>query len=353
MGATLALSNALQESIGNVKLEIQTILKIVVSLVALAVVVLVLRGVDLAVAWGTLRMASPIALALALAAQAFGIYLRLVRWREMLRPSKLVPIRGLVSPLLIYCMMSNVTLSGLGVVPRVYLVNRRTGVESGFIVGTWLQEYLLDVTALLLWAVVGPFLVNAPPQFRQIQMALAAPLLALLVIDIAVWRRAFFLVGFLKRRGWWDAIATRLPGNAGAHLNGVADGLTASLCQPRNGWRVILATVAIWAAEPLQFWFLIRSLTADFGVLEMATVMSYIYVVTGLPSVPGFIGTLEASTVSIIVSLGGSQALALSYAVLVRVLFLGPTTAAGLLLAWREGWSVRGLLTGKGATYSS
>jgi uncharacterized membrane protein YbhN (UPF0104 family) len=75
--------------------------------------------------------------------------------------------------------------------------------------------------------------------------------------------------------------------------------------------------------------------------------MAYTYLVVGVPSVPGFIGTLVVSTVGLLLALGAAQALALAYVVLLRIFFTGPTTIVGLILASREGWNLRGIFRGK------
>jgi uncharacterized protein (TIRG00374 family) len=244
-------------------------------------------------------------------------------------------------------MVGNVTVTGVGAVPRVYLVNRRTGIDGGFLAGTLAQEYLADATALLFWAVTVPFLLQLPPEFRQIQMLLAIPLVLLLLGFVVIWRRGGFLLTILKRQSWWNAALRRLPGSTDQHINGFGDGLTASFQHARTGWAVVVLTLIQWAAEGLIFWILLLALGGQLRFWDTSAVMAYTYLVVGVPSVPGFVGTLEVSTVGLLLALGAIQALALAYVVLLRVFFTGPTTIVGLILASRAGWNLRGLLRGK------
>lgn len=322
------------------KIRIQTVVKIVVSLAAIGIVIIVLRGVDLGRALGIILGANLAILALVLLVQAASIFLRLVRWKYQLLPAQDVPLSVLISPLLVSFAVGNVTVTGVGVVPRSYLLARRTGIDGAFAAGTWFQEYVLDATAVVIWAVVVPFVVTLPPAFRQVQIVLLPLLAILFLVCLAFWRCSSILVELLKRLDVWERILSLLPDWVARRRDAFSQGLCAAFAYPGARVVVPLATMIIWAIEALIFWLLLLSLGIPFDYLEASAIMAFTHVVIGVPSVPGFIGTLEVATVGMVLALGGDQAGALAYVVLLRLFFTGPSTLLGVFFAWREGWRI-------------
>jgi uncharacterized protein (TIRG00374 family) len=257
--------------------------------------------------------------------------------------------------LLISFAVGNVTVTGVGAIPRVELLHRRSGLSRAFIVGTWLLENVFDLTILLLWAVLVPFAITLPQseglgQFLRIHLFLVLPLMLMIIMLVALWRQQSIAIALLKRLGVWEKTINRLPWQMGKHLDGIGDGLTASL---RNIWTCSgawLTTATIWVLEATMFWLLMLSLKIDLNILEASMVTVYTHLVIGIPSVPGFFGTLELSTASLLLMLGGNSAAALAYVILLRVFFIGPTTLAGIIAAAREGWNMRALVPGTGDT---
>jgi uncharacterized protein (TIRG00374 family) len=314
------------------------VVRVVISLAAIAIVVFVLRDVDLGRVLGTLLKANPVLLVLVLVAQAVGVALRLVRWRYMLWPAKKVPLVTLLSPLLISYAVANVTVNVVAAVPRVYLLNRRTGLEGAFIAGTLAQEYFLDTAAVVFWAAAVPFVVDLPSPFHQVELVLVPVAIVLLLVGLALWRRSSVLIALLQRLGLWDRLLRLLPALIGQQIEGFGDGLSATFGHRGTFISVTGLTVAIWANEALIFWLLLQSLGISFDYLQASAVMAFTHVITGIPSVPGFVGTLEAVVITLVLALGGEAAAALAYAVLLHLFFIGPTTVVGLFFAWREGW---------------
>lgn len=320
-----------------------------VSLLAIGIVFFVLRGVDIRQAGAILLTANLAFLVAVLFAQAISMAFRLVRWRFLLRPAKDVSLGTLVSPLLISYAVGNVTVTGVGGVPRILLLNRRSGIDKGFIAGTWVQEYLLDATAIMLWVAAVPMLVSLPTGFHQAQ-AVAGVCFGVLVAanGFLWWRGGKPTTGLPMGPGLQARIEKRLPNWVTTELNAFGEGLSAALRDPRCLTGAALTTALVWATEVAVFWLMLLSLNIPFGYLQASAVAVFTYLVTGVPAVPGFIGTLELSTVSLVLALGGEQAMALAYAVLLRLFFIGPVTVVGGLLAWREGWRIAKLDGGGG-----
>ncbi|MCL5264035.1 MAG: flippase-like domain-containing protein [Chloroflexi bacterium] len=319
------------------KVNLQTIAKVIVTFAAFIILFLVLRGVNVSLALRILISANPFALVAVIFLEAVSITLRLVRWKYMLLPTRKVPVMTLVTPLLVSFAVGNLTVTGVGAVPRIYLLNRHTGINPGFIAGTIAQEYVVDATALVFWAATVPFLVRLPREFHFAQLLLILPLTLLLLANFALWRRESVLIDLLVRLGLWFRILSILPNFVRQNLDSFGDGLSAAFAYPVTLTVVGLATALIWAVEALTFWLLLLSLGIPFTYLQASAIMAFVEVIIGLPSLPGFVGTLEAATASLVVALGGARESALAYALLLHVFVVVPTTLAGALLAWRAG----------------
>ncbi len=317
--------------------RLQTIIRIVVGLAALAIVVFALRGVDLQQALSILLSANLAFLVATLVVQAVNMTLRLLRWRFLLMPVQHVPLRTLVSPLLISFAVGNVTFTGAGAVPRVYITARRTGLDGGFIAGTVVEEFLLDATAVILWATLVPFVVSLPPQFRTLQIIFAFPLVLLLLTGLAAVRRQSLVIGLLVRTGLWQRIVGLLPSWISDNLDTLGYGMSAAVAQRRTLIAAVATTVAVWLTEAVVFWLLLLSLSIPFSYLEATAVTAYTNAAISIVVVPGFVGTLEVSSVGLVLALGGTQAAALAFAVLLRVFLIAPSTLLGAFFAWREG----------------
>ncbi|MGQ9674834.1 MAG: lysylphosphatidylglycerol synthase transmembrane domain-containing protein [Chloroflexota bacterium] len=316
--------------------RLQSVIKILVALAALGIVVIALRGVDLQQALSILISANIAFLLLTVVFQAINLTVRLYRWKYLLLPTRDIPLGTLVSPLFIAFAVGNLAITGAGAVPRIYILNRRTGVDGGFIAGTLAQEAFLDAGAVILWAAIVPFVVDLPPAFRTVQALLILPLGLLFFIELAVWRRRSLLVDTLKRQGLWERVLGFLPALARENLDTFGHGLSDAFAQPKTLAAVVGSTLLIWITEAFIFWMLALSLTIPFSYLQASAVTAYTNAAIGIIVVPGFVGTLEASAVSLTLALGGTQAAALAYTVLLRVFVVGPSTLLGAFFAWRE-----------------
>jgi uncharacterized protein (TIRG00374 family) len=322
----------------DVRAHLQTILRIALSLALLGLVALTLRGVDLREALTILLSANSFFLALTLFVQGGTLVLRTIRWKYALLPAQDIPTLKLFPPLLISFAVGNVTVSGVGAIPRVYLVNRHRGVNQGFIVGTIFQELLLDATTVFLWALVVPFLVPLPSQFHVIQLLLILPVLLILFIDLAMIRHESLLVRLLVRLGLWKRAIRALPKWASDNIDTVGLGMGAAFAYRKTTVALVATTVTIWIMEGFIFWLLALSLMIPFSYLQATAATAYTSAVISIIVVPGFLGTLELSSVGLVLSLGGTAAAAVAYTVLLRVFLIGPSTILGLFFAWREGF---------------
>jgi uncharacterized protein (TIRG00374 family) len=316
----------------------QNLIKIAVSAVALGLLILVLRDVNLSQAFAILLRTNIWILLLTLPLQALTIIIRLVRWKYQLLPFKSVSIWTLFSPLLISYAVGNITVTAIGAVPRVYLLNRRTGIDTGAATGTFIQEYYLDATAVVLWAVMVPFFVPLPAEFAQLQVFLAIILIGILAIGVAIVRRSSLTITVLEKQGLWSRGQSLVPAWIRDNIDSFGQGLCAAFAQPWYAFVILGTTIVNWIIETAIFWVILLALEIPFSFLQASVITVYSYIALGIPSAPGSVGTLDAAVATLILANGGNAAGAVAFIILLRIFLMGPSTIVGLALGWREGW---------------
>ena len=322
------------------RLSIQTVITILIVLGSLAAAVLVLRGVDVGLAVALILQANVFYLVLALSATLASLAARVIRWKYALLPGEDVPYVAVTSALLISFLVGVAAVTGVGAVPRIYVLNRRTQLSVGFILGTMVQEVILDMTAILLIATILPFFVELPPFFVAVRVVLFLGLVLFLVFDLALVRHRSLVVTLLKRVGLWERLLGSLPGLLRGSLDDFSNGLGAVFFYPRPLSVVLVMTGVVWLASILLFWFLMLSLNIFFTIVQASLVTAYTNAVITAIAVPGFFGTLEASAITLTIVLGATPAAALAFTALLRVFLVVLPALIGAYFAASEGFRI-------------
>ena len=316
------------------------LVRILISLAGLGIVAWVVQGIDLAETGSAILGASLPYLALGLLLFGIGVFLRIVRWRYMLSPRKLVSLRALVTPLAIGYAIGNVTATGVGAVPRSMLVARTEGMPASYVLGTVLLEFVMDAAVVVSWAAVASFLVDLPPALAPLPYLLALFAVVIYLVILAFKRRRSLLARALPL----SRLIDRLPAEWRQGWVGFQEGASEFLNRPSTVSRVGILTMLIWIVEASLFWVLMLAAGIGASWAQGSVVMSFTHVVIGIPSLPGFVGTLDAAALTSLGTMGLDGARALSYTLIVHAYQIVPLTVAGALMAWREGFG----LTGKG-----
>lgn len=312
------------------------LVRILVSLAGLGIVVWVLQGIDLAETGRALLGARLPYLGLGLVLIAVSVFIRTLRWRYMLAPRKSIPLRALVGPLAIGYAVGNVTATGIGAIPRSLLITRKEGVPTSFVLGTVLLEYVIDAAVVVSWAAVVSFFVELPPVLAPVRYLLVLFALTIYLIILAFKRRQSLLTRLLPLSRL-APLALGLPREVREGWEGFQEGASAFLNHPPLLLRVGLLTLWVWVVESLLFWVLMLAVGIAASLPQGSVVMAFTHVVIGVPSLPGFVGTLDAAALTSLGTLGLAGARALSYTLIVHAYLIVPLTVAGGLLAWREG----------------
>jgi glycosyltransferase 2 family protein len=247
--------------------------RVVVTLAALAAVLLIARHVDRRGITAVLRNSEPGWLLLATVLELSRLLLRAILWRISLHVDPPVPFSRLVRYTMAAISASLVTPARAGEALRLWLLRQEHGIPFTQSVGVALGEKVLDGLALLLLVIPLPWLVpDLPPWVARTIEGLAAVAVPGLVV------------------GWWIA---RRRGGAGKIA--YFFGQIRILREPVTLGAAFLACLAAWSLDLGGLFASMRAvgMHADFGTA--AFVLLVINAALVVPLTPGNLGTLEAA----------------------------------------------------------
>lgn len=327
---------------------IRIALSVVLSLLFLGFAV---RNVDWAEAFKALAGAHYIYVLPMLPLTAWTLYIRAQRWRILLRPVGVPPMRLLVAATNIGFMANMVLPLRVGEVIRPVLVSRRQRMPLSGLLATILLERIFDMFTILFLFGISAALLPVSEQVREWGYRLTA--LALIVGGV---------VGLIR---WQEALMLRLshalfrmlppkPREAAEHF--LAGFITALevLDRPSTfllvfAWSLYLwvAIGALWALGILAF-DLPVSLTV--GAMAITVIVA---IAVSVPSAPGFIGSLQLGCVLALAIFGVSESQAIAYSIVCHISQFTGTVGAGVYSLWRENMSlsqVEAVAEAEGAT---
>jgi uncharacterized protein (TIRG00374 family) len=314
---------------------VRVVIGLAVSLVFLAAT---LRQVDLQVALRLLVEAQPVWIVVAIGLVAGEVMLRALRWRLLLRPFRVVPVRYAAGYLCIGYFANTLLPARLGDLARAALAGRTLGIPQLATLGTIVVERLTDgLTILALVIVLGIAVTGASTLVGTavvLAMVGAAAAAALLVVVLVAHRLRLH--------------ETRRGGAIVAFIRRIAVGATA-LRDPVALVTVIGYTLAAFGLAVGAFLATSAAVGITVTPLQAAVVMGGLALSTAIPAAPGAIGTYEFVGVAILGSFGVAPEAALATVLLVHAIALLVPSLAGLVTAWVLHFNVREVAVGSGA----
>lgn len=315
------------------------ILRAVSAIVALVLLYFAFRNISFLAVLEAIASSSPWLLLLGLVSGLSEFIVRAVRWRYLLSPMRLVGYYKLIRATLVGFAAGNITANAIGSFPRILPIVRDCGVDRDFALGTVAAEIALDVAAIALGAVLLSLFSPVSPTVR------IAGIIFAVVLAVAIASLSLFFRRSATAKHFAESGRT-VPGDvkglrrvylqALIFLRDIVTGMLLSLRDTGVLLRVLPLTALVWVLEATQFYFVALGLHLELTYLEAATVMISMHIVIGLPSVPGFIGTLDAAIAAASRLLGVPAALSNAYAVVIHFYFIVPSTLLGLFFWWRE-----------------
>ena len=302
--------------------------------VALGFAYLTVRQLDWPAMRGAWRVASPTALATALAFLAAGLAVRVARWWWMLRALEpALPLGACVRPFVVSLAVNNTVPFRAGDVMRAFGFQGTLHSPPARVLGTLVIERALDAFVLLAFFFTGLAGVAAgalPAAFVRtgavIGVAVLGAILALLVTPRPMRRLAGWVLsrGPLAQARW----ARALDQVAGQLFD------TLALVQaPVRALQLVGLSVLAWALEGGAYasvaWALHTPVAPAGPWFSLATGT----LATLLPSSPGYVGTFDYFAAAGLIAYGAPRAAAAANALLVHLLLWLPVTAFGGLLA--------------------
>jgi glycosyltransferase 2 family protein len=290
-----------------------------ISIVALFLVV---RSVDVAAAWETLKGADPGWVALLVVFVSIDILLRALRWKVLLAPVARVPFGTTLASLLVGYLANNILPARLGEIVRSVDLGERTGLSRSTILGTIVVERVVDTVVVVAIASIA-ILVLSVRGIVASAVLVGLAVSALLVVAIAVGIAAHRLPGAERVSAYlhrWPRV--RLV------LVRLRDGLAIAKDVRTMGAAVGLS-IASWSCTVLAFAAAAQAVGVQPTMGQAALLAAGTNLATAIPAAPGYVGTFELAAVTIGASVGIPKEDALAFAILVHVTTLLLTSVGG------------------------
>lgn len=305
--------------------------------VSLAFLAATVRQVDLQVALRLLVEAQPAWIVVAIGLVSGEVLLRALRWRLLLRPFRVVPVRYATGYLCIGYFANTLLPARLGDLARAALAGRSLGIPQLATLGTIVVERLTDGLTILALVIVLGLVVTGASTLVGTAVVLAVAGAAAAVVLLIVLLVAHRLRLHETRRG--AALV--------AFIRRIAIGATA-LRSPAAFVTVIGYTLAAFGLAVGAFLATSAAVGITVTPLQAAVVMGGLALSTAIPAAPGAIGTYEFVGVAILTSFGVAPEAALATVLLVHAIALLVPSLAGLATAWVLHFNVRDVAVGTG-----
>ena len=295
-----------------------------------------LRGADLEEAVRLIREADLLLVGLAGVVLMFGIWLRAVRWRILLKPLGKTTLIQSFAALTIGYLANNALPARLGEIVRVVILHRDAGIPRAGSLGTILVERLLDVITLLLLLGVAAIASGWQNPWAGGGGLAGVGAVVGLAVTYAIAARAVTLPVWLERR-WrpWRAGSPQWVVEVGAgFLAGFANVASAGAMA-----RVLLLSLASWMVEASVYFLVMRAMDIKGGGAWMAMLVSSLSNLAGIiPAGPANLGPFEYFATETLRGFELSAEVAVAFVVAAHLLIIVPPSVIGGLLLLRGGF---------------
>jgi uncharacterized protein (TIRG00374 family) len=313
---------------------------------ALAVLLLwwVLRGVDPAALWQTIRVASFAGLAIAAVLTVGHNVFRVWRWQALLAPVRTgIPFRPMFVAVIVGYATTWVVPGRLGEFVRPALLSARERIPLGPCLGSVLADRLLDAATVVVLFVAGIW-VSPPPSdaaayvalFRTASVMFLVGLGAVIGLLLAATAYRESLTPWIERR----AAPLRWIGRT---LVSFSEGVSA-LRSPRLLVRVCVLSLAAWLTIALATWIGVRAVGADISFPAMLAILPLLALGVAVPT-PGGAGSYHGAMKFGLMAFGVGEAVAVGAGILMHVVITLPIIVLAIVLIWTESLSFKDIVT--------
>jgi len=316
-------------------------LSIVVSVAFLAFAV---QGVDWAEAGAALAKANYLWVLPIFPLTAWALYIRAQRWRVLLRPLGVPPMRLLVAATNIGFMANMVLPLRVGEVIRPVLVSRRDSKPLSGVLATILLERIFDMfTILFLFGVsaVGVAAVGVPISEDVLRWGYRLFGLAILIGG------GVALVRWQEKLALWilDAVLSPFPKRLSEPVGHFFRGFVQALEVLSSPWEFLLLlgwSLFLWLV--ITSVYLVGLLAFDIQaplLLGSIVVTAVVAIAVSAPSAPGYIGAFQVGCTLSLAIFGVSKSDAFAYSIILHVSQFIGVVGCGLYSLAREGLTLK------------
>lgn len=308
-----------------------------------ALLVLLLRSVDLGALGNAFAGADYAYLLLAIVPFLINWLLKVPRW-ALLFGDDAPPWDTLFGAMNVGYAINALFPARLGEIVRAYWVRDRAGTSMMLALSTIALERVLDGTTLIILLVLMLPTVPFPRQLLGPAFTLGAAFVLLLLIMAVVANSSHREDTAIGR------LLARLERGRLLPLGKAVRQIVAGLHALRNGRALLLVlgyTAVVWAANCVFFWLMVRAFHLDVPFTAGILLAAVLNLGMAVPSSPGYVGVFEYLTVLTLglYSVGAGTvthpgATAIAAALALHVFAFGPVTVVGLLYIARTGLSV-------------
>lgn len=316
-------------------LNFRTIISFVL---ALGILVFIFTRLDInpADTWKTMLTANPFMLLLGFVIYYSAFWLRGLRWKQLIHnvgldkdPTvKLPNVNGLVEIIYLSWFVNCIVPAKLGDAYRSYLLKRNSGVSFASTIGTILAERVIDLLVLFgllaaSFTLVGQRL-SSTTNKGEFDLGLVMVVGTLMVIAL--------IVGLVGLRFFGDLLLRFVPTRFKGKFASFQQGILRSF--KRRSLPMLLGyTILIWLCEAGRLFFVTRSLDAHEVTISAVIFIALLSsLLTTLPLTPGGAGLVEGAVVLAMTLFVDNHNLAVSIALLDRLINYWSLIAGGLVL---------------------
>lgn len=289
--------------------------------------------IDPEATWKTMVTANPLYLLTGFLVYYAAFWVRGARWKKLLSnagldkegASKLPTVNGLVEIIYLSWFVNCIVPAKLGDAYRSYLLKRNSGVSFSTTIGTILAERVIDLLVLfglltMSFLLVGQKLSGSSDFNLGLVMILGAAMVLALI------------VGLVGLRFFGDLITRLLPHRFRDKFVSFQQGILRSFKRSSLP-QLLVFTILIWLMEGGRLFFVTRSLDAQQVTLSAVIFIALLSsLLTTLPLTPGGAGIVEGAVVLALGLFLNNHNLAVSIAILDRLINYWSLIAGGLVL---------------------
>ena len=285
------------------------LLRVAGPVLAVALLILALRGLNWAEAAASLRSARPWYLLAGLCPSIAGLCFRAMRWRVLLRAEKTLPRATVFWATGIGYFGNFVLPARAGELLRCGAIQLKSGLPLAFVLATALTERLIDAAVLV--AIVGAGLAgrtHLPPWIRPALTGMAAA--------AAGGIAALFVLSRVRQSPERLYRLLRLSPGARSRVNTVLDDLKVGFRALQHGRPALIffgLTAVIWCCDAASVLLAARAFEIVLPIAGAIVYVGALGLSSAVPSVPGYIGVYQFVAVTVLPLYGASKTAALVF----------------------------------------